>query len=162
MLRPSLVTVLTLILTSSAANAETIAGRASVIDADTLEIHGERIRLLDVDAPESAQYCFRSSADLETGAWPCGRRAALALSDWIGQQTVTCDAAKKDRYRRWLARCEVAGQDMGEWLASNGWVVPYRDCKCGVIRDAAHNARAAQLGIWGSAFTLPWDWRKAH
>ena len=149
-------------LAVSTAHAETIAGRASVIDGDTLEIHGERIRILDIDAPESAQYCFKSSADLETGAWPCGRRAALALSDWIGQQTVTCDAAKKDRYRRWLARCAVAGQDMAEWLASNGWAVPYRNCKCNMIRDAAHNARTAQLGIWGSAFTLPWEWRAAH
>ena len=85
-----------LALASSAANAETIAGRASVIDGDTLEIHGERIRILDIDAPESAQYCFKSSADLETGAWPCGRRAALALSDWIGQLTFPADAGSSE------------------------------------------------------------------
>jgi endonuclease YncB( thermonuclease family) len=103
-----------------------------------------------------------SSADLETGPSPVGGEPALALSTWIGQQTVTCDAAKKDRYRRWLARCAVAGQYMGEWLASSGWAAPYRDCKCDMIRDAAHNARAAQIGIWTSAFTLPWEWGKSH
>jgi endonuclease YncB( thermonuclease family) len=32
-------------------------GRATVIDADTLDIHGERIRLLAIDAPESRQTC---------------------------------------------------------------------------------------------------------
>src|SRR5215468_4579268 len=32
-----------------------ISGTASVVDADTLDIHGERIRLLGVDAPESKQ-----------------------------------------------------------------------------------------------------------
>ena len=46
---------LVLILAASTANAETIAGRATVIDGDTLEIHGERIRILDIDAPESRQ-----------------------------------------------------------------------------------------------------------
>ena len=44
---------LILLFTNSAAHAEVIAGRASVIDGDTLEIHGERIRILDIDAPES-------------------------------------------------------------------------------------------------------------
>jgi len=36
-------TLVVLALVSSTASAETIAGRASVIDGDTLEIHGERL-----------------------------------------------------------------------------------------------------------------------
>jgi endonuclease YncB( thermonuclease family) len=47
-------------IASSAANAEAIVGRATVIDGDTLEIHGERIRILDIDAPESRQTCTAS------------------------------------------------------------------------------------------------------
>lgn len=39
---------LALLLANSAASAETIAGRATVIDGDTLELHDERIRILDV------------------------------------------------------------------------------------------------------------------
>jgi endonuclease YncB( thermonuclease family) len=34
-----------------------IVGNASIIDGDTLEIHGARIRLWGVDAPESGQLC---------------------------------------------------------------------------------------------------------
>ena len=37
------------------ASAEEIVGVASVIDGGTLEIHGERIRLHGIDAPESNQ-----------------------------------------------------------------------------------------------------------
>jgi endonuclease YncB( thermonuclease family) len=159
------IAALLFILAGSSAHADTIAGRASVIDGDTIEIDGERIRILDIDAPESRQFCFKKLQGLDEGAWPCGQQAALALSDWIGEQTVTCETTRKETaglYQHWLARCAVADQDMAEWLAANGWAVRYRDCKCDVIRDAAHNARAAQLGIWTSAFTLPWDWRKAH
>jgi endonuclease YncB( thermonuclease family) len=153
---------LILALTVSAAHADTIAGRASVIDGDTLEVHGERIRILHVDAPERGQLCFKKLQSIEEGAWPCGLQAALALSDWIGEKTVTCETTTQettDLFRIWLARCVVAGQDVAEWLAARGWAVPDRKCKCDEIRDAAQNARAAQLAIWTSAFTMPWEWR---
>ena len=158
MLRPSLVTVLTLILTSSTANAETIAGRASVIDGDTLEIHGERIRILDFDAPESRQAC----ADQDGKAWRRGQQAALALADWIGQHPVTGDTTKRDRYKRWLARCSVGGEDLATWLAGRGWAVPYRDCKCEAVRDASEFARKQRVGIWSGTLILPWEWRQQN
>jgi endonuclease YncB( thermonuclease family) len=54
-----------------------IAGVASVIDADTIEIHGQRIRLYGIDAPESCQTCIDASGR----TWRCGQRAALGLQD---------------------------------------------------------------------------------
>jgi endonuclease YncB( thermonuclease family) len=147
--------VLMLVCPPIAANAETIAGRASVIDGDTIDIHGERIRILDIDAPESRQTC----QDQSGANWHCGQKAALALSDWIGRRPVTCESDELDQYKRHLARCTVAGQDLGEWMVDQGWAVPYRDCKCGVVRDAANRAKASKLGIWSGSFTLPWIWR---
>ena len=46
-------------------SASSISGQASVIDGDTVEIRGERIRLVSVDAPESRQTCL----DAEGRAW---------------------------------------------------------------------------------------------
>ena len=35
--------------------ADDLTGQASVIDGDTLEIHGTRLRLWGIDAPETTQ-----------------------------------------------------------------------------------------------------------
>jgi endonuclease YncB( thermonuclease family) len=55
--------------------ADDLAGQASVIDGDTLEIHGTRIRLWGVDAPESSQLC-RGEDSLQ---YRCGTKAANDL-----------------------------------------------------------------------------------
>ena len=46
-----------MLLPTSAGAADNLAGQASVIDGDTLEIHGTRIRLWGIDAPETSQLC---------------------------------------------------------------------------------------------------------
>lgn len=132
-----------------------VSGQASVIDGDTIEIHGERIRILDVDAPESAQTCTK----LDGTQWRCGQKAALALADWIGQRTVDCASTGYDKYGRLLARCAIGAEDVAKWLAANGWAVPYRDCKCEVVREAAAGAKREKKGIWTGEFEPPWEWR---
>lgn len=149
---------LVLVLASSSVSANTIAGRASVIDGDTIDIHGERIRILDIDAPESQQTCRQPSGI----SWRCGREAALRLSAWIGKRVVVCETDRKDLYQQWLARCESGGADLAEWLASRGWAVPYRECKCEVLRDLSQQAKNLRIGIWSGTFMMPWEWRTAN
>ncbi len=99
-----------------------IAGVASVIDGDTIEIHGQRIRLHGIDAPESGQTCL----DAAGRKWRCGQRAALALQDLIGRRTVTCDERDVDRYGRIVGRCLVGELDINEWLVAQGLALAYR------------------------------------
>jgi endonuclease YncB( thermonuclease family) len=50
--------------------ADDLAGKASIIDGDTLEIHGTRIRLWGIDALESSQLCRgEDSLYCRVGSW---------------------------------------------------------------------------------------------
>ncbi len=133
----------------------THSGRASVIDGDTIEIAGERIRIWGVNAPEDRQTCTRGS---ET--WRCGQQSALALSDWVGQRAVTCRQQDRDRYGRSVATCAVADEDMGAWLVGHGWAVEYTQYSDGRYRSAEASARAARVGVHTGPFTPPWEWRR--
>lgn len=125
-----------------------ITGRASILDGDTIEVRGRRIRLHGIDAPESDQICHRNGRP-----WHCGRDATAALDRFIGGRTVACTELDVDRYGRSVARCLVNGQDVSAWLVRNGWAVAYRRFSEVYVGDEAE-ARAAGRGIWSSRFEM--------
>lgn len=131
-----------------------LAGVASVIDGDTLDLHGQRIRLHGIDAPESRQTCQRDSE-----SWRCGQTAALALADHIGRQPIHCEQRDVDRYKRVVAVCRLGGADINDWLVRRGWAMAYRQySKDYVAAEAA--AKAAKVGIWAGTVEPPWEWRR--
>lgn len=144
------------LLVCGVASSADLVGRASVIDGDTLEIHGERIRLEGIDAPESRQTCNKHGE-----LWRCGQQAALALSDWIGVRTVVCIGHGHDRYGRVLARCSVAGIDMQGWLVTNGHALAYRRYSMDYVPHE-ELAQSAGAGVWIGEFTAPWEWRRSQ
>jgi endonuclease YncB( thermonuclease family) len=131
-----------------------LTGRATVIDGDTIELHGRRIRLFWIDAPESAQIC-QSAAGHD---YRCGQQAALALADRIGTATVRCTKKDIDRYNRIVAVCRVGDIDLGDWLVSQGHAVAFRRYSKDYVAEE-DRARSARRGMWAGTFTMPWEWR---
>jgi endonuclease YncB( thermonuclease family) len=135
-----------------------LAGRAKVIDGDSLEVAGERIRLFGIDAPESRQDC----ADARGNAYPCGRDAARALAAAIGSDRVTCTPVDHDRYGRDVARCDAGGRDLGEVMVRGGHALDLPQHSGGRYAAAEREARAARRGLWAGSFEPPAAWRRQY
>jgi endonuclease YncB( thermonuclease family) len=138
-----------------------IVGKAWVIDGDTVDISWPRgrarVRLLGIDAPESGQSC----TDSLKREWPCGHAATRALVERIAGQSLGCESAGLDRYRRVLATCRLPdGSDVNAWLVREGWALAYGFTT--PYRSEEAEAKAARRGIWSGTFVAPWDWRHRH
>lgn len=144
------------LLAFPAYSGELLAGRASVIDGDTIEIHGTRIRLEGIDAPESRQTCVAKET---SEVVRCGQKAAFFLADLLAEHAVICTEAGKDRYGRPLAHCEVEGQDVGAAMVSAGWALAFVRYSREYLPQQ-EKARTASAGMWAMEFVAPWDWRK--
>ncbi|KAB1069280.1 thermonuclease family protein [Methylobacterium planeticum] len=143
-------------LAGPALAVEPISGRASVTDGDTLVIRDTKIRLHGIDAPESAQVC----QDAGGKDYRCGQKAALALSDKIGEATISCEPRDTDRYGRTVAVCRKGSEDLNGWMVAQGYATAYRRYSQDYVQ-AEGEARTRKRGIWAGTFDPPSDWRRA-
>jgi endonuclease YncB( thermonuclease family) len=141
-------------------SSDTIVGRASVIDGDTIEIHGERIRFNGIDAPESAQLCSDSGGRM----YRCGARSADALSTWLAASSPTsCKFVERDQYDRFVGNCSRAdGASVQRWLVRNGHAMDWPRYSSGAFSKEQSAAKSEKIGIWQGAFQAPWEWRAAQ
>ncbi len=150
------VAVLTAIFAiASLAYAQAIFGPARVLDGNTLEVAGQRIRLYGIDAPESAQQCRRDDGS----TWACGQDATAYLRQLIGAQSVNCNARDRDRDKPIVAVCSAGGVDLNGALVAAGLALAYRDYSVDYV-DAEESARDARKGLWTGEFVAPCEWRR--
>ena len=116
----------------SGANAQALAGAAPgesarfgychigggyncVVDGDTIWFRGQKIRVADIDAPETHDYRCNSEKAL-------GDRATNRLHDLLetGQITLQSIDRDEDTYGRKLRIVFVNGESVGETLVSEG------------------------------------------
>ncbi|WP_190234213.1 excalibur calcium-binding domain-containing protein [Mesorhizobium sp. M4A.F.Ca.ET.050.02.1.1] len=139
---------------------EPIGGVASVIDGDTIEAHGQRIRFNGIDAPESKQYCSNGKGF----DYPCGRRSAEALDAFLAaSRPVHCTFVTWDRYHRFVGDCQRAdGVSVASWMVEHGQALDWPRYSHGAYSAQQAKAEAAKLGLWVGTFQAPWEWRAAH
>jgi endonuclease YncB( thermonuclease family) len=136
-----------------------VAGLARVVDGDSIEIDGRRIRLWGIDAPELHQRC----QDAGGGEYACGDKARAALASIVGDRRVACERQGDDRYGRMLARCHVeGGGDLATQLVAAGWALAYAGQAGDGLRALERQAVAARRGLWAGRFERPADWRRDH
>ena len=114
MLRSLACTASLFLALSLSASADDLVGRPSVVDGDTLEIHGARIRLWGIDAPESSQLC-RGADSLQ---YRCGAKSANALDALIAKRPVSCVPVSLDQYGRTVATARWLGSILPTGLSA--------------------------------------------
>jgi len=142
---------------TTGAHASLISGRATVIDGDTLEIAGERIRLEGIDAPEAGQTCGGGWF----GTWKCGRAATEQLRWLVGGRRIDCQSAGRDKYGRMLGWCSADGRDINAEMVRSGhaWAFVRYSTRYQTLEA---EARRRKIGIWKGEAEPAWVYRERH
>ena len=133
-----------------------ISGAIVVIDGDTIDVNGTRIRLFGIDAPEGDQTCTTTRGKVALcGDWVSGQ----VRETYQGRQA-SCRRVDTDRYGRTVARCAVSGVDMGQDLVAKGLAFAYARYSADYVAVEAAAIRNAR-GIHAYQLIRPAAFRAA-
>jgi endonuclease YncB( thermonuclease family) len=123
-----------------AANAAELVGTPRVLDGDTLEVDGARVRLLGIDAPERGE--------------PGAVEATSALLNIIAGREIACTDTGGRTHGRIVATCTVGkGSDLSALMVGYGWAAACAKFTPAYVGFEAA-ARERRAGIWrrGAAY----------
>src|SRR4051794_1481739 len=123
-----------------AAAGERLAGRAHVLDGDTIVVDGIHVRLKGVAAPEVPHFGHPGE--------PGGEASKAFLVDLIEGHTVVCDLTQERTHGRRVGWCYRDGRDIAGELIGAGLA---RDCPrySGGRYEAVERPAAASLPFPG-------------
>lgn len=131
-----------------------VQGAARVIDGDTLDVGGRRVRLHGIDAPEAGQTC----RDKDGEPWRCGEAATRRLEAMVQGGHLACRGREEDRYGRLIAVCRTGDLELNRAMVREGLAWSFTRYSRDYEADQAQ-ARAGGRGVFAASNTPPWEHR---
>ncbi|VAV88445.1 Succinoglycan biosynthesis protein, partial [hydrothermal vent metagenome] len=116
------------------------SGVISVIDGDTLDVGGTRVRLHGIDAAETGQTCETAQG----AEWACGAAVSREVRARYQGRVAACEAVTMDVYGRVVALCRVGGRDIARDLVHDGLALAYRKYSRKYVTEETRAARAGR------------------
>ena len=114
--------------------------------AGLIEAKGYSVAISGIDIVKQDETCTD-----EGKSWACGVRARTAFRAFLRGRAVVCAVPPEGGRDLIAAECRIGKQDVGQWLAENGWA---RAVAGGPYVEAGDKARAAKKGVFGAAPNL--------
>lgn len=131
---------------------EKVEGIPAIIDGDTIEVKGTRIRIAGIDAPEFSQLAATDDGEQH----PVGQLSANHLGALIAGREVSVRLRATDIYGRVVSKCFCGSDDLGAKMVENGWAVATGKN----YRQEEGMAKASRAGLWKTDFGCPAEHRR--
>jgi endonuclease YncB( thermonuclease family) len=125
----------------------TPASQVAVVDATTLKLRSQVVRIAGVTAPTRETNCRGGSLD-------CAAAATAAMVDLVRNRTVNCRIEGHDSLGRALGVCDANGLELDAALVSLGYA--HATDARSPLAGAEAAARRDKRGLWASADRVSW------
>ncbi|MEH6476836.1 MAG: thermonuclease family protein [Sneathiella sp.] len=140
------------VLFAMPALAEEATGYVIVLDAQQLEIKGERFRLYGITVPKPGHICQNKSGK----DYDCGAIAAAGLKDLTAGTIVHCKHLENTDINQRTARCLAGGYDLSQGMVHTGWAIP-STADFPFLLSSLDKAKKRKHGLWRGTFELTVD-----